>query len=73
MFEQKINKICSLLNNASFGTFCIPIGQLFDSQGVFEGRLSQRLRFDVFEAKSMLNKKFPASSKTHCDWSNLPI
>ena len=31
IFEQKINNICSLSNTASFGTFCIPIGQLCES------------------------------------------
>ena len=31
IFEQNISKICSLLNNASFGTVCIPISQLFES------------------------------------------
>ena len=33
--EQKINEFCSLFDNASFGTFCIQIGQLLESQWVF--------------------------------------
>ena len=35
-FEQRSNKICSLLNNASFGTFFISIGLFFESHWVFE-------------------------------------
>ena len=31
--KQEIDKI----NNDSFGTFCIPMGQLFESHWVFEG------------------------------------
>ena len=33
-------------------------------------KAQQKPRFDVFEAKSMVNKKFLASPKTHCDSSN---
>ena len=35
--KKTMGKNCSLLNNASFGTFCMPIGQLFKSQWVFKG------------------------------------
>ena len=35
-------------------------------------RLSQKLCFDVFEAKLMLNNTFLVSSKTQCDSSNWP-
>ena len=31
IFYQNINKILSSLHNASLGTFCIPISQLFES------------------------------------------
>ena len=35
--EKTMDKICCLLNNVSFGSFCMPIGQLFKSQWVFNG------------------------------------
>ena len=37
MFSEKtLIKVCSLYLYASFGTFCTQIGQLFESQWVFE-------------------------------------
>ena len=36
-------------------------------------RLNQKCCFDDFEVKSMLNKKFLTSSKTHCDSRYCPI
>ena len=38
-FEQKINKFSTPSNNASFGNFYIPIGQLFELHWVFEGSI----------------------------------
>ena len=66
--ERNLDNICSSLNKASFGTF--------DSQLVIYssriGSLKDQSKscFNVFKAKSMLNKQFLSSSKTHCDSSN---
>ena len=45
---------------ASFGTFCIQIGQLFEAQWVFENS-----KMAVFEGKRRWN--FSESLKSHCD------
>ena len=52
VFEQNFKNIRSPLNNASFGSFWVPIGQLFEPHWVFE-KLSQMRYFDVFESKTM--------------------
>ena len=36
ILEQDIDYICSPFSNASFGTFCIQIGQFLESQLAFE-------------------------------------
>ena len=36
IFEQALIKIVSLNLYASFGTFCVQMGQLFESQWAFE-------------------------------------
>ena len=71
IFEQELNKVYSLLDNASFGIFCIKIGRLFESHCT--GSLKAQRRFDTLEEKLMLKKNFLGTSKTQCDSSNQPI
>ena len=49
-FSRNTNNICSLLNNASIGTFCVQIGQLLESHWIFG-----ELRFDL--ASILLQKR----------------
>ena len=36
IFEKDLNKICRLSNNASFDTFYVAIGHLFELHWIFE-------------------------------------
>ena len=56
-FEEKIYKICSLLNNASFGTFCISIGQLLELHWVFEGSVKSAV-FTFLKQNQCKTKNF---------------
>ena len=63
-FEQKTYKICS---HCSFIWYLLHHNRCIIRVASGLWRLMQKRCFDVFEAKSMLNKNFFASSKTHCD------
>ena len=45
IFGQNLLEVCSLHFYASFGTFCVQIGQLLETQWVFEH--SQEVEIDV--------------------------
>ena len=62
------NKIHSPLNNASFVTFCIPIGQLFKSDLVFEGSVKS----DVLTLlnRNDANKNLLGNAKTQGESSD---
>ena len=64
IFEKTLIKVDSSHLCASFGTFYVQIGKLFESQWDF--KLSEEFEIDVI----FLRKHF---SKTHCDSKNLPI
>ena len=40
ILKQNNNNIWAPLNNASFGSFCVQIGQLLESQWVFEDAIN---------------------------------
>ena len=62
IFEKTLLKDCRSHVYASFDTFCVQIGQLFDTQWVFD--------FFLKTVKSLFSK----SLKSHCDLNNfLPI
>ena len=71
IFEQTLTEVDSLYLYASFGTFCVQIGQLFESQWASE----ECLNID----KSLFSKEMSPISgffrmfKTHCASNTWPI
>ena len=63
---------CYLLNNASFCTFFCPNWSIIPSS-MGPWRLSQKQNFVILEAKSMLNRSSPESSKTQHDLNDWAI
>ena len=62
VFEQTLIEVGSLNLYASFGTFCVQIGQLFESQWAFEECLN--IDKSLFSKHSVISETFLAQLKT---------
>ena len=67
IFEKTVIEVYSSHLYASFGTFYVQIGQLFEAQWDF--KLSEEIE-DIFLRKQRIYEHF---SKTHCVSNNWPI
>ena len=71
IFEKTLIEVGSSHLYASFGTFCVQIGQLVEVQWGF--KLSEEFEIDIIFLRKQRFYRFPHFSKTHCTSTNWPI
>ena len=73
--NQNVNKICCPLDNASFGTFCIQIGQLLESYHNESLKLREFFCLASILLQKCQNSAFDWAFKdpVQCDSNNWPI
>ena len=79
IFQKNLIEICSPHLYASFGTFCVQIGQLFAAKWVFkhseESRNPQHFPSIAIDSinLSIFKHTNTSISKTYCSYNNWPI
>ena len=71
IFEKTPIEVCSSHIYASFGNYCVQIGQLFEVQWDF--KLTEKIEIDDIFLRRQLIVDFQTYSKTHCASNNWPI